>query len=100
MFRNAKTGGMGADFGLTSNQYSVVVLIFFVSYMVFEIPSNMILNRVRPSIYLPGLAILWGTIATCMGAVQNTQQLTVLRFLLGIAEAGFAPGCTFYLSSW
>jgi MFS family permease len=98
--RNAKTGGLEDDFGFTSNQYSIIVLVFFVSYMVFEIPSNMILHRVRPSVYLPGLAVLWGGIAACMGAVQNTKQLIALRFLLGIAEAGFAPGCTFYLSSW
>lgn len=97
---NAKSGGLEDDFGFTSTQYSVVVLIFFVSYLIFEIPSNMILHRVRPSLYLPGIAILWGTIATCMGAVQNTNQLVALRFLLGAAEAGFAPGLTFYLSSW
>ncbi|ETN40641.1 uncharacterized protein HMPREF1541_04920 [Cyphellophora europaea CBS 101466] len=97
---NAKIGGLEDDFNLTSNQYSIIVLVFFISYMICEVPSNMILNRVRPSVYLPSLAVLWGAVATCMGAAQNQGQLIAMRFLLGLFEAGFAPGCAFYLSSW
>ena len=98
--RNAKTGGMEDDFNLTSNQYSIIVLVFFVSYLVCEVPANMILTRVKPHVFLPGLGLFWGTVAACMGATQNWSQLAGLRFLLGVAEAGFAPGCAFYLSSW
>ena len=97
---NAKIGGLEHDFQLTSTQYSIIVLVFFISYLLCEVPSNMILNRVRPSMYLPGLGILWGIAATCMGAAQNWHHLIAMRFLLGIFEAGFAPGCAFYLSSW
>ena len=99
-FRNAKTGGLEDDFGLTSSQYSIIVLLFFVSYLVFEVPANMILTRVRPSVFLPGLGLVWGTFAALMGATQNWHQLAGMRFLLGFAEAGFAPGCAFFLSSW
>lgn len=60
----------------------------------------MILGRVRPSIYLPTLAILWGVAAACQGACQNWHQIVGLRFLIGFFESGFAPGCAFYLSSW
>lgn len=60
----------------------------------------MILNRVKPSYYLLLLGVLWGIVATCIGAAQNHKHLVAMRFLLGIFEAGFAPGCTFYLSSW
>jgi MFS family permease len=60
----------------------------------------MILTRVRPSVFLPGLGVIWGTFAALMGATQNWSQLAGLRFLLGVAEAGFAPGCAFYLSCW
>lgn len=60
----------------------------------------MILSRVRPSIYLPTLAILWGIAAACQGACQNWHQIVGLRFLIGFFESGFAPGCAFYLSSW
>ncbi|KAL4778431.1 major facilitator superfamily domain-containing protein [Aspergillus varians] len=97
---NAKTRGLEDDFGLTSSQYSIIVLVFFISYLVFEVPANMILTRVRPSVFLPGLALVWGTFAALMGATQNWSQLAGMRFLLGFAEAGFAPGCAFFLSSW
>ncbi|KAM0704684.1 hypothetical protein Q7P35_007470 [Cladosporium inversicolor] len=97
---NAKTGGLEEDFNLTSNQYSIIVLVFFLSYLIFEVPANMILTRVRPSVFLPGLGLVWGTFAALMGATKNWQQLAAMRFLLGFAEAGFAPGCAFFLSSW
>lgn len=60
----------------------------------------MLLNRLRPSLYLPTLAILWGIAAACQGAVTNPDQLIGLRLLIGVFESGFAPGCAFYLSSW
>lgn len=91
---------MQDDLNFDSNQYSIILLVFFIAYLLMEVPSNMILNRVRPSRYLPALAVLWGIVATCMGAVSNWRQLIGLRVLLGLFEAGFAPGCAFYLSSW
>ncbi|WVR08625.1 hypothetical protein IAU60_005680 [Kwoniella sp. DSM 27419] len=97
---NAKTGGLEKDFNLTSTQYSIVLLVFFISYVIFEIPSNLLIARVRPSLYLSGLCILWGGVAACMGAVHDYQQLAAVRFSLGVLEAGFAPGVAFYLSSW
>jgi MFS family permease len=97
---NAKTGGLQADFKLTSDQYSIVLLVFFISYVVFEIPSNLFLARVRPSLYLSGLCVLWGGVAACMAACTNYSQLAGVRFALGVIEAGFAPGVAFYLSSW
>ncbi|KAK1222249.1 hypothetical protein PQX77_014882 [Marasmius sp. AFHP31] len=97
---NAKSGGMEEALNLTSNQYSVVLLVFFVSYVIFEVPANMLLTRVRPSFFLSGLCFLWGGIAACMAAVSNYQQLAGIRFALGVIEAGFAPGVAFYLSSW
>lgn len=60
----------------------------------------MILTRVKPHYFLPGLGLAWGTLAALMGATKNWSQIAGLRFLLGAAEAGFAPGCAFYLSSW
>ncbi|KIY44671.1 MFS general substrate transporter [Fistulina hepatica ATCC 64428] len=97
---NAKVGGMQADLNLTSNQYSVILLLFFVSYVIFEVPSNMILSRVRPSIYLSVLCLLWGGVAACMAACNSWQAISGVRFCLGVIEAGFAPGVAFYLSSW
>ncbi|KAK8131356.1 hypothetical protein PG984_007794 [Apiospora sp. TS-2023a] len=97
---NAKTGGLARDFDLSSDQYSIIVLVFFISYLIFEVPANMALMRLRPSVFLPGLGVIWGTFAALMGATQTWGQLAGLRFLMGVAEAGFAPGCAFYLSCW
>lgn len=72
----------------------------FVSYILFEVPSNMVIARVRPSIYLCSLAFLWGVIAALMALTQNWKQLAGVRLVLGFVESGFAPGIAFYLSSW
>lgn len=91
---------MAEDLNLSSTTYSIIVLVFFPLYVLCEVPSNMLLNRLRPSLYLPMLAILWGIAAACQGAVSNSNQLMGLRMVIGVFESGFAPGCAFYLSSW
>lgn len=97
---NAKVAGMMEDLHLSSNDYSLALVIFFISYVVFQIPSNLILARTRPSIYVPTIMALWGAVTCCMGAVNNSQALLAVRFVLGVLEAGFAPGVMFILSSW
>ncbi|KAL8783250.1 MAG: hypothetical protein Q9213_004762 [Squamulea squamosa] len=97
---NAKIAGMQDDLHLSSGQYSISLIVFFVSYVIFEVPSNLILSRSRPSIFLPTIMILWGTVTCCMAVVQSYRQLVALRFVLGILEAGFAPGVLLILSSW
>jgi sugar phosphate permease len=77
---NAKTGGLEAEFNMTSTQYSIVLLVFFISYVLFEIPSNLIIARVRPSIYLSSLCVAWGIVAGCAAATQNWSQLAAVRF--------------------
>lgn len=85
---------------ITSKQYSVILLVFFISYVLFEVPANMILHRVRPSLFLFTLCLLWGGVAASMAACQNWSQVAAVRFCLGVAEAGFAPGVAYYLSCW
>lgn len=97
---NAKVAGMMEDLGLTSNQYSLSLVVFFISYVFFEIPSNLILSKTRPSVYLPTLMVLWGTITCCMAVVKNAGDLLAVRFVLGMLEAGYAPGVSLMLSSW
>lgn len=60
----------------------------------------MLIARVRPSLYLSGLAVVWGGIAASMAATHNWKQLAGVRFALGVVEAGFAPGIAFYLFCW
>ncbi|KAI4199811.1 MAG: hypothetical protein LQ350_004341 [Teloschistes chrysophthalmus] len=97
---NAKIAGMQADLHLSSGQYSVSLIVFFISYVLFEIPSNLILSKSRPSIFLPTIMILWGIVTCCMAAVKSYRQLVALRFVVGVLEAGFAPGVLLILSSW
>jgi len=97
---NAKVGGMQADLHLSSGDYSLALLIFFVGYLLLEIPSNMILSRTRPSIYLPALMFTWGCITIGFKGVNSLSGLVAIRFFLGIAESGFFPGVWLLLSSW
>jgi MFS family permease len=97
---NAKVAGMMKDLHLSSGEYSLAIIIFFIPYILFEIPSNLILSKTRPSVYLPTIMILWGAVACCMGAVKNVHGLLAVRFVLGLLEAGFAPGVSLVLSSW
>ncbi|KAJ5266623.1 major facilitator superfamily domain-containing protein [Penicillium angulare] len=97
---NAKVSGMDEDLGLTSNQYSVALVVYFVGYVVFEVPSNLVLGRTRPSIFLPSIMVLWGVLTCLMSVIQSYTHLIVLRILVGSVEAGFAPGVLLVLSSW
>ena len=91
---------MQEDLSLSSNEYSLALVMFFISYIVFEVPSNLIITRVRPSIYLCTAMALWGIVTCCMAAVKNLGGLLALRFVLGVLEASFAPGISLMLSSW
>ncbi|KAJ7034654.1 MFS general substrate transporter [Mycena alexandri] len=97
---NAKIAGLTADLKLEGLQYNVCAAVFFVSYCFFEVPSNMVLKKVRPNLWLSFIMFIWGLIMLCMAFVKNYRQLVAARFLLGIAEAGLLPGATFYLSQW
>lgn len=68
--------------------------------MVMQIPSNMVLTRVRPSIYLPIWTLIWSGVAAATAAVNNFSQLVAVRLLLGVAEAPFFPGVYYLLSCW
>ncbi|KAK7687705.1 hypothetical protein QCA50_008921 [Cerrena zonata] len=74
--------------------------MYFIPYCLVECPANLVVKKLRPSRWLPGITVAWGIIMTCMGLVQNYPQLVVLRVLLGIAEAGFFPGVVLCLTMW
>ncbi|KAF7187285.1 MFS transporter prlL [Pseudocercospora fuligena] len=97
---NAKVAGMTDDLGMDSNQYSISLIVFFITYVLFEVPSNLILAKTRPSIYLPTIMALWGIVTCCMAKVETFGQLVALRTIVGVLEAGFAPGVLLILSSW
>lgn len=91
---------MNDDLHLSSTDYSMALVIFFISYVIFEIPSNMILAKTRPSMYIPGIMLLWGVVTCSMASAKDYSHLLAIRFLLGVLEAGFAPGIMLILSCW
>jgi MFS family permease len=74
---------------LTSTQYATAVSILFVGYVSMQIPSNVFLAQLRPSIYLPCVMAIWGLLSALTGVTQNATGLYALRFFLGIFEAAF-----------
>ncbi|KAG2205801.1 hypothetical protein INT47_003984 [Mucor saturninus] len=97
---NAKLGGLMEDLNLTSQQYQWALSIFYFSYVIFDLPSNIIMRRWRPSYWLAILMFLWGVVATAMAASKNFAGIAVSRFFLGVFEAGFFPGVIYFLSVW
>lgn len=84
---NAKIEGMVTDLGLSGVQWNVVLSVFFVPYILLEVPSNILLKKFkRPSYYLGILIVCWGIVMTLMGVVKNFAGLLVTRILLGVFE--------------
>jgi MFS family permease len=91
---------MNTDLGLTEAAYGLASGIFFIGYLLLEVPSNLALHRFGARRWLARIMITWGAFATAMAFVPNEGTLYVLRFLLGVAEAGFFPGIILYLTFW
>ncbi|KAL4779417.1 major facilitator superfamily domain-containing protein [Aspergillus varians] len=98
---NAKIEGLLPDLGMSGSQYNIALAIFFVPYVLFEVPSNILLAKAKkPSVYLAILVLCWGIVMTLTGLVQNFSSLCAVRFLLGIFEAGFFPGAVWLITQW
>jgi MFS transporter, ACS family, tartrate transporter len=91
---------MNKELAITSQQYGMLTGIFFIGYFLFEIPSNLLLHQVGARLWIARILVSWGIVAVLGGFVQGVHQLYVVRFLLGLAEAGFAPGMLLYLTYW
>lgn len=96
----AGPNGMNDELGMTATAFGLASGIFFLGYLVLEVPSNLALHRVGARRWLARIMITWGVLATIMAFVPSATGLIVLRFLLGIAEAGFFPGIILYLTYW
>ncbi|KAI0140577.1 major facilitator superfamily domain-containing protein [Pestalotiopsis sp. NC0098] len=97
---NARIQGLDSDIDLSGNRFNIVLFIYFVPYILLEVPSNMLIQKLRPSLYLSGLMFSWGIINMCMGFVHSYEALVALRFLLGAAEAGVLPGIIYLTSMY
>jgi MFS transporter, ACS family, tartrate transporter len=91
---------MNQELGITSAQFGFLTGIFFGGYFLFEIPSNLILHKMGARLWIARILVSWGAIAMLGGLVHSASQLYVVRFLLGVAEAGFFPGIVLYLTYW
>ncbi|KAL4779566.1 major facilitator superfamily domain-containing protein [Aspergillus varians] len=97
---NAKLVNLQEDLNMSDSQYNAALTIFFVSYSVFEPLTNILLKRLRPSVFIPIIMVLWGICMMCMGFVHNWAGLMAVRWFLGLSEAGLFPGVGYFLSCW
>ena len=91
---------MNAELGLSPERYGIGASLFFVGYLLFQFPHTDLLRRIGARRWIFVAVLSWGLVATCTAFVRNATHFYVLRVLLGVAEAGFAPGIVYYMSQW
>src|SRR5689334_5896772 len=91
---------MVRDLNLSATVFGLGGGVFFLSYFIFEVPSNLVLARVGARLWIARIMITWGVLAVAMALVTGPRSLYAMRFLLGAAEAGFFPGVMLYLTYW
>lgn len=95
---NARLAGLEKDLRLKGYDYNTLLSVFYISYIIFEIPSNMACKWLGPGWYLPVLTLGFGIITVCFAFVRTLSAACGVRFLLGALEAGVLPGVAYYLS--
>ncbi|OBT65087.1 hypothetical protein VE03_05197 [Pseudogymnoascus sp. 23342-1-I1] len=95
---NGKLNGLSGDLKLKGTQYNTLVSILFVGYLLGQVPSNMILNRVKPAWYMSGFMMAWAIVSTLTFIVKDYKSMLAVRFLLGVTEAPFYPGSLYMIS--
>ena len=97
---SARLNGLEDDLGMEGTDFNTAVSILFVGYVLMQIPSNMMITRIKPARYMSAWMLVWAVVSGCTGAVQNYAGLVVCRFFLGITESPFYPGAIYVLSIW
>ncbi|KAJ5238805.1 hypothetical protein N7468_003424 [Penicillium chermesinum] len=98
---NAAILGLTKDLNIEhGTKYNTALVIFFVPYIILEIPSNILLKKFKPHVWLPLCMFMFGIVMLCQGFVQNWSGLMATRFFLGVFEAGMFPGCFYLLGMW
>lgn len=92
--------GMGVDLKLIGDRYSIIVLVFFITYVALQPPATVVLRKMGPRLFLPLIVVLWGATMIAFGFVKTWVEMIPLRLILGVFEAGFFPGCAYLLSCW
>jgi MFS family permease len=89
---------MSRDLELIGNRYSLIVLLFFLTYVTIQPAAVYLLRKIGPRIFLPTIVLLWGVVVLGFGFVQHWYQLLPLRIILGLFEGGFLPSCVYLIS--
>ncbi|KAI1478007.1 MFS general substrate transporter [Daldinia eschscholtzii] len=97
---SAFVSGMKEDLGLYGNQLNYMVTCWTVGYVIGEIPSNMLLTKVRPSIFIPACEVVWSVLTILLSKCRTAEQIYVLRFFIGLAESSYYPGIQYIIGSW
>ncbi|KAF2112229.1 retrograde regulation protein 2 [Lophiotrema nucula] len=97
---NAKISGLTKTLGITNTEYNTCLMIFYVGYVITQLPSNMIITKVRPSWYICGVTSAWGIVSMSQAFTRNFGGLFAARFILGLVEAPFLPGVFFLMSCY
>lgn len=97
---NAQVYGLSKDLGLKSNEYNTALCLFFVPYIIFELPANALLKKVKPHIFLSVSMLMFGVVTIAQGFVKSYSGLLATRFFLGFFETGVFPGCFYLLAMW
>ncbi|KAK2793488.1 hypothetical protein FQN51_001245 [Onygenales sp. PD_10] len=97
---NARLMGLEEDLNMEGHQFNIALFVFFIPYIIFEVPSNILLKRIAPSTWLSGLMVGWGVVTVIQGVTENFAGLVVCRVLLGVFESGFVPGCIYVISMY
>ncbi|KAI1496842.1 major facilitator superfamily domain-containing protein [Biscogniauxia marginata] len=100
VLNSSTNNDMQTETGTTNYQFNIALMIFLIGYFLFEVPSNILLKKLRPSRWLAFLMFSWGAITIGLGGTHNFNQVTGVRFLLGAFEAGLFPGLVYYLTFW
>ncbi|THH33730.1 hypothetical protein EUX98_g439 [Antrodiella citrinella] len=97
---NAALFGLKEDLHLSGNEYNTALVIFFVPYVLFEIPSNALMKRFKPHVWLSICMFMFGLVSCLQGLTQNYSGILAARFFLGLFESGMFPGCFYLLAMW
>ncbi|KZV74541.1 MFS general substrate transporter [Peniophora sp. CONT] len=95
---NAKIDGLTQDIHVSNPAYNTSLALYFIAYVTFEVPANIILKRLNPQVWLPTLTLVWGIVSMCQGFVKSQGSLFGIRYLLGATEAGLFPGVVYVFS--
>lgn len=97
---NANVYGLSTELHLDGDKYNTALVIFFVPYILFEVPSNLLLKKLSPRLWLSLCMFLFGLVTVCQGLVQSYSGLLATRFFLGLFETGMFPGCFYLIGMW